>query len=66
MGPNECIYFAPHDANKVLCISADGTVKQVGPDMPGESKYSATGVVAPDGSIYFAPCNAEKVLHIDF
>ena len=47
--------IAPRYAGKVLRVSADGTVEQVGPEIPGDDKYAgAAGAVAPNGSIYFA------------
>ena len=33
--PSGCIYFAPSCAGKVLRVSADGAIEQVGPEIPG-------------------------------
>ena len=42
-----------------------GTVEMMGPEMAGNDKYNAGGVLAPNNSIYFAPFDAAQVLCIN-
>eukprot|EP00931_Biecheleriopsis_adriatica_P005027 TRINITY_DN10659_c0_g1_i1.p1 TRINITY_DN10659_c0_g1~~TRINITY_DN10659_c0_g1_i1.p1 ORF type:complete len:261 (+),score=61.55 TRINITY_DN10659_c0_g1_i1:95-877(+) len=65
LAPSGGIYSAPFNAGQVLCISAEGQVELLEPEMPGKEKYFAGGVLAPSGCIYFAPCNAGRVLCIN-
>ena len=42
--------FAPHSAEKVLCITEEGIVETLGPAIPGEGKYLG-GVLEPNACI---------------
>ena len=64
LAPNGCIYFAPYEAKKVLCITAEGIVQTLGPEMRGHNKYWAGGVLAPNGVMYFPSPFSDKVLSI--
>ena len=39
-----------------------GTVEMMGPELQGEYKFQAGGVLAANGCIYFAPYDARQVL----
>ena len=41
------------------------TAKLIGPELDGNSKFVASGVLAPNGCIYFAPCYAGQVLCVN-
>ena len=64
LAPNGCVYLAPYDALKVICVTAEGLVKTMGPDINGNRKYGGPGILAPNGCIYFAPTAAAQVLCI--
>ena len=66
VGPGGSIYFAPMEGVKVLRITAEGSIEQVGPKLSffTTAKYTARGVAGKHGCIYFAPDNAGKVLRI--
>ena len=40
-------------------------IASLGPEMLGEGKYEADGVLATNGKVYFAAHNAGRVLSID-
>ena len=44
--PNGCVYLAPYDALKVICVTAEGLVKTMGPEINGDSKYGGPGMLA--------------------
>ena len=64
LAPNGCIYFAPYEAYQVLCITAEGIVQTLGPELRGDNKYWGEGVLAPNGVIYFRSPFINRVLSI--
>mmetsp|Transcript_32332 Transcript_32332/g.65327 ORF Transcript_32332/g.65327 Transcript_32332/m.65327 type:complete len:82 (-) Transcript_32332:29-274(-) len=52
LGKDGKIYFAPYDADRVVCVDpTNDSAELLGPEMSGETKYAAGGVLAPNGSI---------------
>ena len=65
LAPNGCIYFAPEAARQVLCVNTEArTAETIGPELDGDEKFAAGGVLAPNGCIYFAPYEAGQVLSV--
>merc|ERR1712032_869549 len=57
LAPDGCVYFAPLNEGKVMCINQESAVEFVGPKIPWERKFVSAGALAPDGCIYYAPFN---------
>ena len=64
LAPNGCICFVPGSANQALCVSRQGEMELVGPELPlhESCRWKAGGVLAPTGC---APCSARNVRCID-
>ena len=52
-------------ARQVLCVNPEArTAETIGPELDGDEKFAAGGVLAPNGCIYFAPYEAGQVLSV--
>merc|ERR1712130_100173 len=67
VGTDGRIYFAPCDAERMLCVDpATGSIELVGLSDGLDYKYHGDGTVSSrNGCLYWAPCRASRILSLD-